>query len=388
MGEKKPSVDRLNDEVDSCFRLWRKLCSSAIFLVLIVLATGVFFFVGWIQRGSTIKNLRAESQELKRDIRQVESENNGLREIVAPLIGRAFSEFPGEEISSALKKIIARLEHQDALRRPIVFALALVEIVVESDVNVDIHHMEDGGHLAFCRGHETLLDMSAKDSYAGRMSETRIRYSALFEMPAMDSAAGKPIMFIGDAEYLQISFVTIPENAWVKEGKAIVIINALHRFEFQVPAQKMQADKIYVQGIRNLVGLSEEIKGQTRTSVSSNDEMDEIYTKGEIEEVVSRHFNRAFRAEVRGPLSIEQVEQESLKSILVAIKENVRQDIPQVPFGFMNDRWKDFKQQLRNGDLIFHFISDKDSWDVLCGRAGYVLVRDGEVVDTITTSGN
>lgn len=55
------------------------------------------------------------------------------------------------------------------------------------------------------------------------------------------------------------------------------------------------------------------------------------------------------------------------------------------PFGFMNDEWEDFKSKMQDGDLLWEFCSDQDSWDNLAGRAGIVLVRDGQAIASITT---
>lgn len=62
--------------------------------------------------------------------------------------------------------------------------------------------------------------------------------------------------------------------------------------------------------------------------------------------------------------------------------------VPHVPFGFGNDRWQKFKSQVRDGDKIFALESSPESWKHLAGRAGYVLVRDGNIVAKIITRMN
>jgi len=51
-----------------------------------------------------------------------------------------------------------------------------------------------------------------------------------------------------------------------------------------------------------------------------------------------------------------------------------------VPFGYMNRFWKDFKRQIKPGDSLVFFRSDRQSWNGLYGREGYALVRRGKVV--------
>ncbi len=82
---------------------------------------------------------------------------------------------------------------------------------------------------------------------------------------------------------------------------------------------------------------------------------------------------------IKGPLTIEQIEQESL--------EKIREypDVPQVPFGYENDKWNKLKSQYKEGDEFYFFGSDPISWAYLRGRAGYVLIRDNEVIGSIVT---
>jgi hypothetical protein len=81
---------------------------------------------------------------------------------------------------------------------------------------------------------------------------------------------------------------------------------------------------------------------------------------------------------IRGPLTIEQVEQETLDD---EIKKYP--DVPQVPFGFQNKEWKKLKSKYKDGDEFFFYWSDPVSWFYLRGESGYVLIRQNKVVDKI-----
>jgi len=48
-------------------------------------------------------------------------------------------------------------------------------------------------------------------------------------------------------------------------------------------------------------------------------------------------------------------------------------------------KWESFKAQMLDGDELVEFCSDRRSWEMLMGCAGYELVRDGKVVDQIVT---
>jgi hypothetical protein len=77
---------------------------------------------------------------------------------------------------------------------------------------------------------------------------------------------------------------------------------------------------------------------------------------------------------IRGPLDVATVEKEGLK----AVRDCAH--CPQVPFGYMNRYWQDFKHELRPGDLLVFFRSDSKSWGGLYGREGYAILRKGKVV--------
>ena len=87
-------------------------------------------------------------------------------------------------------------------------------------------------------------------------------------------------------------------------------------------------------------------------------------------------------AVVSGPMSIAEVEKESLK------EASEYETSPQVPFGYDNELWKKFKSEFKAGDAIFYFKTNTASWINECGREGYALVRGSEVVDTIITKVN
>ena len=50
--------------------------------------------------------------------------------------------------------------------------------------------------------------------------------------------------------------------------------------------------------------------------------------------------------------------------------------------------WASLMAQRREGDRLFAFSSPARSWEMLAGRAGYALVRDGEIVDSLVTMMN
>lgn len=249
MGEHVPYADRLSSEVDAFFRLWKNKRWLAVILLLIMVGICAYFTVGWFKRGPQIATLNSENRELRRDLRQLESENKGLRETVAPLIARAANEFPGEEINTSLKKIVDRLEKQNPLRQPIVSATATVVLMIESDANVSTHFMDRGGYAVFGRGQSVLLTASSHESWGNQTGEGEVRYEAIFTMPADDSAVGKPIEFLREANHIQTEFLEMPASSLVTGGKVIFVINDSTHLRFSIPQQLSDERRVFIRDL-------------------------------------------------------------------------------------------------------------------------------------------
>lgn len=249
MSEHIPWADRLSNEVDAFFRLWKNRCWLAILLILSFIGFSVFSSIGWFNRGTQVDRLNVENRELLRDLRQLESENKGLRETVAPLLVRAAKEFPGEEINTSLKKIVERLEQQDPLRQPIVSCNVTATVFVKSDEKVNSHFMGGGGYVAIAQDSSTLIHASSHESWGNQLGNGIVRYMGAFIMPADSSAVGKPIQSLQKGQYLQIEFAMIPENCLVTEGKVIIVLNGLTRLEFDIPEQQSDVRRIFVRDL-------------------------------------------------------------------------------------------------------------------------------------------
>ena len=50
--------------------------------------------------------------------------------------------------------------------------------------------------------------------------------------------------------------------------------------------------------------------------------------------------------------------------------------------------WTSLKEAMQEGDELWTYCSPAETWEHLCGRAGYAVVRDGEIVDDILTEMN
>jgi len=122
-------------------------------------------------------------------------------------------------------------------RQPINAASATVEIIVDSDEEIDTHFMDRGGYLIFAKNQKALLTVSSQDSWGRQSGNDRVLYKAIFNMDVNDYAAGKPVSTIAESEYVQIFFHKIPKDKKILSGKAVCTINNEIRFEMDIPEQ-------------------------------------------------------------------------------------------------------------------------------------------------------
>ena len=56
-----------------------------------------------------------------------------------------------------------------------------------------------------------------------------------------------------------------------------------------------------------------------------------------------------------------------------------------VPFGFINEEWKELLKQMQEGDELWEFESPPETWENLAGRKGIALIRNCQVIAYIVT---
>ena len=82
-----------------------------------------------------------------------------------------------------------------------------------------------------------------------------------------------------------------------------------------------------------------------------------------------------------------------LRKVTVAEAEEahmvtIRESGQEVPFGYVHSQWKRLLSRMQEGDELWEFNSDEQSWKLLAGRAGVALLRDGKIIAEIVTSMN
>jgi len=100
------------------------------------------------------------------------------------------------------------------------------------------------------------------------------------------------------------------------------------------------------------------------------------YTNEQVEKVATQYLNMSVG--VFGPLSTGDVQQVELQFILDLTATHESSDLLRLPFADRYDAWRDFKKQMRSGDLLYFFASDGMSPSSVFLK-GYVLIRGGQV---------
>lgn len=249
MSEHKPFFKKVEEEVDAFLALWNHRRGLALIGILVLLIMGGYFVRDWYKRGADIQSLQVERKGLLDELNTIRTENKSLRETVAPLLKQAAEEFPGEEISISLKKLISLLQDRDPYEQPIRTATATVEVIIESNEQLATTYMDQGGYLAFGKGREALIAMAGTQCRAKQIGNGQIIYRGVFAMDATHPAAGKSLSFLREAEYVQISFRPMPRKSKVIGGKAICTFNSQERIEIEVPPQQMEDEKILVRNL-------------------------------------------------------------------------------------------------------------------------------------------
>jgi len=246
MSDHKPFFKKAEDEVNAFLDLWKRKRGLAVIVCFVLIVFVISWGVNWVKRGAEIQDLRTEKISLTDELNVIRTENKSLRETVAPLLKQAAEKFPGEEISVSLKKLVSLLQDRDPYKQPIRTATVTIEVTIESNEPLDNNYMDRGGYVAFGKGHDALLVMAGTQCLAKQQGNGQVIYRGVFAMDAAYPASGKPLSFLRDSEFVQISFLPMPPKSKVLKGSAICIFNSQERLEIEIPSQQMVDEKIIV----------------------------------------------------------------------------------------------------------------------------------------------
>lgn len=137
----------------------------------------------------------------------------------------------------------------NACDQPIRTATTTVEVTVASDEDINTTYLDRGAYVAFGKGGESLLMMSSRQCTAKQTGNGKLVHRAVVNMDVSDAAFGKPVRFLEEAKYIQISFVPMPKQSQVIEGRITCIVNGGMLLDMSIPAQEITDGKIFVRGL-------------------------------------------------------------------------------------------------------------------------------------------
>jgi hypothetical protein len=154
------------------------------------------------------------------------------------------------------RRTIGELEKRtvpvDIYKQMIRTASATVEVLVHSAEKVNTTFMDRGGFLAFGKGSDALLIVSATTSTARTVSEGTVAYRGVFDLDVTSDATKHPVSYLRMADYVQIGFKMIAEGSEVTGGRVIITINNAVRMEDVIPPQLMFKDVIKIPDVTKI----------------------------------------------------------------------------------------------------------------------------------------
>jgi hypothetical protein len=112
--------------------------------------------------------------------------------------------------------------------------------------------MDNMVYFAFVKDDKALMVLTTKNFNSYKSGDKTITYEASLSLDLADESIGKPLTFLTNSEYIQIHFSIIPDNSFVLDGKAILIINNNVQLDILVPHQKMDKKDVFIRNIKNI----------------------------------------------------------------------------------------------------------------------------------------
>jgi hypothetical protein len=199
-------------------------------------------------KGLTIGEVKRYREELYEAVGR--DRRNALPISKSPPQGKAYTLVSGLALIALVILVTLYLvkspQKDNKCDQPITTATATIEVTVASDEDINTTYIASSAYLAFGKGSELLLMMSSRQCSAKQTGNGQVVYRAVVNMEVSDAAFGKPMRFLEEAEYIQLSFLPMPEQSRVVTGKITGIFNGETVLEMSIPAQETTVGKIFV----------------------------------------------------------------------------------------------------------------------------------------------
>ena len=150
-------------------------------------------------------------------------------------------------IISGLIQIVVEVNEKAApYKQSIRSASAQVQVMMQQEGPDRSYQHSQKSYLSFRKGNEALLTIAAFGSTDIEEGNGRIRVYGMLDMDANDVAIGRPVSELQKSDVIQIQFVSMPKNARIIEGRAVVTVNSMVQLEITIPAQDPKDGLIFV----------------------------------------------------------------------------------------------------------------------------------------------
>jgi hypothetical protein len=100
-----------------------------------------------------------------------------------------------------------------------------------------------------------------------------------------------------------------------------------------------------------------------------------------------RYQSYPFTFRVRGPVPVTEFRESCVRAYEERCRL-LREPATMFEHSEPGRLWARLEAEYREGDALYFFRSDERSWGEMCGREGYVLIRNAMILDLIETKMN
>ena len=130
-----------------------------------------------------------------------------------------------------------RIESSSPFRQQILSAMAQIEVVINSDEELNTHFMDGNAYLALGRNSEQMIVLESPDSYGKQNGNGQVVYRATVVMSPPKSLDGIKVLSLKNIDLAQIFFRNMPEDSEVVEGILALTVNSSVNIVFHILPQ-------------------------------------------------------------------------------------------------------------------------------------------------------
>ena len=141
-----------------------------------------------------------------------------------------------DAIINTIKESAGAPKNSPIANQSLVGATFNAEVFVSSNEQANTN-VFGGGFVGFGQGPKAILLASGPMYLKRQLGNDQVSYSLAFSADSSKISQDQILSSLLDADYLEISFVSMPKGSVVLGGKVVVVLNGNVRLQFDVPGQ-------------------------------------------------------------------------------------------------------------------------------------------------------